>query len=151
MRYTEWYAFRWQIEQLFRLLKTKGFGIESSQLGDGISLKKLCVMSLQVVLQVMQLTLSRNGENTKRAELIFTAQEIRFLHLLQKKLEGKTEKLQNPYIPDSLAWASWIIARLGGWKGLKSQSPPGHITMKTGLDVFFQQYAGWKLAGEMQI
>lgn len=147
--YVEWYAFRWQIEQLFRLLKNKGFNIESSQLGEGIFLKKLCVMSLQVVLQVMQLTLSRDGENNKRAELIFTGEEIRLLHILQKKLEGNTKKLQSPFIPESMAWASWIIARLGGWKGYKSQSPPGHITMKKGLDVFFQQYAGWKLAIEM--
>jgi hypothetical protein len=148
--YTEWYALRWQIEQLFRLLKSKGFGIENSQLGDGFSLKKLCVMSLQVVLQVMQLTLSREGKNSKMAELIFTAQEIKFLHLLQRKLDGKTDKLQNPHIPESMAWASWIIARLGGWKGYKSQSPPGHITMKTGLDIFFQQYTGWLLAVELQ-
>jgi len=148
--YTEWYALRWQIEQLFRLLKSKGFGIENSQLGEGFSLKKLCVMSLQVVLQVMQLTLSREGKNSKRAELIFTAQEIKFLHLLRRKLDGKTEKLQNHHIPESMAWASWIIARLGGWKGYETQSPPGHITMKTGLDVFFQQYTGWLLAVELQ-
>ncbi len=148
--YTEWYALRWQIEQLFRLLKSKGFGIEDSQLGDGFSLKKLCVMSLQVVLQVMQLTLSREGKNSKRAELIFTAQEIKFLHLLQRKLDGKTDKLQNRHIPESMAWAAWIIARLGGWKGYESQSPPGHITMKTGLDIFFQKYSGWLLALKLQ-
>ncbi len=147
--YVDWYSFRWQIEELFRLLKKKGFDIESSQLGEGISLKKLCVMAMQVVLQVMQLTLSRTGDNTKRAELIFTAHEIEFLYLLLKKLEGKTEKLQSPFIPESMAWASWIIARLGGWKGYRSQSPPGHITMKKGLDIFFLKYDGWKMALEM--
>jgi len=146
--YISWYAFRWQIEEMFRLLKTKGFNLESSQLGEGISLKKLCVMSMQAALQVMQLTLSRTGENTKKAELIFTAQEIKFLHLLLKTLEGKTEKQQSPFIPESMAWASWIIARLGGWKGYKSQSPPGHITMKKGIDIFFQKYEGWKMAME---
>lgn len=150
LRYVEWYAFRWQIEQLFRLLKTKGFNIESSQLADGSSLKKLCVMALQVALQVLQLTLSRTGENKKNAELIFTAEEINFLHIISKKLEGNTAKLKSPFIPESIAWASWIIARLGGWKGYESQSPPGHITMKKGLDVFFQQFQGWKLAMEWQ-
>jgi hypothetical protein len=146
LQYVQWYAFRWQIEQLFRLLKKKGLNIESSQLGDGFSLKKLCVMALQVALEVMQLTLSRTGENNKKAELIFTGEEIKFLHILQKNLAGKTKKLQCPFIPESTAWAAWIIARLGGWNGYKSQSPPGHITMKRGLDVFFQQYTGWKLA-----
>jgi len=149
LQYVEWYAFRWQIEELFRLLKTQGVGLESSQLGKGSSLKKLCIMAMQTVLQVMQLTLSRDGKNNKKAELIFTGEEIKFLYLLLKKLEGKTQKQQSPHIPGSLAWASWIIARLGGWKAYASQSPPGHITMKRGLDVFFQQYAGWKLATEM--
>lgn len=150
LKYVQWYAFRWQIEQLFRLLKTKGFNIESSQIANGSSLKKLCVIALHAALQVLQLTLSRTGENKKNAELIFTAEEVNFLHIVSKKLEGNTAKLKSPFIPESIAWASWIIARLGGWKGYVSQSPPGHITMKNGLDVFFQQFQGWKLAMEWQ-
>jgi hypothetical protein len=137
MKYVEWYSYRWQIEQLFRLLKTKGFGLENSQLGDGAALKKLCVMSMQSVLQVMQLTLARSGENNQKAQLVFSAEEIKFLYILCKKTEGKTILSQNPHIPESLAWASWIIARLGGWKGYKSQAPPGHITMNTGINLFF--------------
>jgi hypothetical protein len=148
--YLQWYALRWQIEQVFRLMKTKGMNIESSQLGDGFSLKKLCVMTLQVVLQVMQLTMSRHGNNSKKAALIFTAQQVQFLALLQKKLEGATTKQKSPHATGSLAWASWIIARLGGWKGYESQSPPGHITMKNGLDIFFQKYSGWLLAIDLQ-
>lgn len=29
-------------------------------------------------------------------------------------VEGKTQLQQNPYPLSSLAWATWIIARLGG-------------------------------------
>jgi len=39
------------------------------------------------------------------------------LHALQAKLQGRTDKQRNPYRPGTLAWASWTIARLGGWTG----------------------------------
>lgn len=148
--YIDWYALRWQIEELFRISKSKGFNFESSQLGNGFALKKLGTMVLQLALQVMQLTLSREGNNTQKAELIFSKEELVFLIIQQKELEGKTKKQQNPYPSNSLAWAAWIIGRLGGWKGYKSQSPPGHITMKRGLDKFFSQYQGWHLSIQIQ-
>lgn len=57
--------------------------------------------------------------------------------------EGKTEKLKNKYKQRTLQWATWIIARPGGWSGYESQRKPGPITLKNGLDVFNQIYLGW--------
>lgn len=52
-------------------------------------------------------------------------------------MEGKTEKQKNPYQENNLAWASWIIARLGGWTEFYTDArPSGNKTFKEGLDKF---------------
>lgn len=106
-----WYKKRWLIEELFRVIKTKGFEIESSQLGDGFKLKKLLAMTLEVALQVMRLKLALDDENQKQDDQ-FNAKEIRFLAKVNGKIEGETQKQKNPYNENSLAWVTWIIARI---------------------------------------
>ena len=59
---------------------------------------------------------------------------------------GRTSLQQNPYPLYSLAWATWIIARLGGWPGYRSQKPPGIPTLVYGLRQFQSFFQGWKLA-----
>lgn len=142
----QWYCERWHIEQLFRTLKRQGLDVESSQVENGESLIKLVLIALQVAVQSMQLTLGRNGKNDRLATDVFNENEIQFLNILQPMLEGKTEKQKNKYRKISLAWAAWIIGRLGGWKGYKSESPPGPITMSNGLKEFSSRYWGWSIA-----
>jgi hypothetical protein len=33
------------------------------------------------------------------------------------------KRQQNPHLPATLPWATWLIARMGGWSGYDSQSP----------------------------
>jgi hypothetical protein len=47
---------------------------------------------------------------------------------------------------NNLAWAAWIIARLGGWKGFAGQRPPGVITLYGGRIRFFNLFDGWAIA-----
>lgn len=134
--YIEWYSQRWLIEELFHIMKTKGFCIESAQLEKGAALKKLCVMTMQAALTVMTLKLSLQDQGKIKASLIFPEEYLPFFDILMGDLEGKTAKLKNPYQRGTLKWTAWAIARLGGWSGYSSQGPPGNITIKDGLDRF---------------
>ncbi len=137
-RIIDWYAFRWQIEQFFRLTKTKGIDLESSQLETGEGLKKLGLLGFATSLRALQLSLARDGIVNDHVQKYFNSQEVIVLHVLDKELKGTTAKQQNPHRKNTLAWASWIIARLGGYSGYASQSPPGPLTYKWGLDSFYQ-------------
>lgn len=137
-----WYQQRWHIEQLFRTLKKQGLNVESSQLETAEKLIKLTCMALQVALQTMQLTLARTGKD-QSIKVVFNAKECDVLKAVLPTIEGKTAKQKNPHKSDRLSWASWIIARLGGWKGYASESPPGPITMRDGLAKFKQIYIGY--------
>ncbi|OFY68449.1 MAG: hypothetical protein A2Y71_06310 [Bacteroidetes bacterium RBG_13_42_15] len=146
LRCVEWYSQRWFIEELFRVLKSKGLVIESAQLETGTGLKKLAVMAFQVALTTMTLKLSLSNNQKVTANLIFTNEQLYFLSIYMQKLEGKTQKLRNPYDEGTLQWAAWALARIGGWSGYISQGPPGYITIKNGLDRFLEKYDGFQLA-----
>lgn len=141
-----YYSQRWHIEQLFRLLKKKGLCIESSQIEVGIALKKLAVLGLMIALVLLQLVTERDGDARQRADVLFNEDQQSFLIQAQVGLEGKTVKQQNPHPSHSLAWAIWLVARLGGWDGYGRASPPGPITIKRGMVQFASQYQGWRIA-----
>jgi hypothetical protein len=146
LRVVKYYKFRWRIEELFKTLKTEGLNFERSELEKGASLRKLLIMSLTAAVEIMQLKQARDGQTDEDASLVFSDDELECMKSTMTKFEGKTEKLKNPYKPGSLAWAAWLIARLGAWKGYASQRPPGVITFRDGWVRFHSLYAGWRLA-----
>lgn len=145
----DWYRLRWLIEQLFRILKKQGLDLESSQLEHADSLMKLAILAVQVAVTSLQLVLSRNDHTEQAISDVFNPKEILLLRVLLGQYEGQTRSQKNPYGNHQLAWAAWIIARIGGWKGYKSESPPGPITMLRGLREFAILYKGWTLQNEM--
>lgn len=146
LQIVDWYCARWQIEQLFRILKKQGMEIESSQVEDGERLMKLISVAVQAAVRTLQLTLAREGQSDRCATDVFDHEDIAVMAQLQPQLEGRTDKQKNPHRSASLAWAAWIIARLGGWKGTASEAKPGPVTMLRGQQCFASIVQGWKLA-----
>lgn len=141
----KWYRWRWTIEQSFRTLKLGGLDIESAQMRTYHGLKNICTLALTSALQVMQLVQARDGNSKEEAIHVFLPEERVCIEALNKKLNGTTEKSKNPYPPESLAFAAWVIARLGGWKGYKKRKPPGPITFIEGLKRFYDILEGMYL------
>jgi len=144
----DWYCLRWWIEQLFRILKNKGLQIEDVQVEEYARLVKLVILAMITSVRSIQLTKARDGNTIQKLEYVFTKQEVVLLTVLCKKYEGNTQKQKNPYPPDSLAYGSWVIGRLGGWKGYASQTPAGPITMLEGLKKFNHIMEGWMLGNQ---
>jgi hypothetical protein len=140
-----WYKRRWIIEQFFRSMKTQGLQIEDSQLETAERLMKLVAIAAKAATIVIQLVQARNGEDVLPAGFVFSAEEIEVLNAINKDLQGKTELQKNPHRKKTLAWAAWIIAKLGGWSGYASHKPPGPITFHNGLAQFQALVSGWVL------
>jgi hypothetical protein len=141
----DWYKMRWTIEQFWRLLKLQGLRLEDSQIETAERLIKLAAIAAKAAAATMQLVQARNAPNSEPATLAFSQSEIAVLDKLNADLEGATKLQKNPHRNASLKWASWIIAKLGGWDGYPSSKPPGPITFKHGLEEFHAMAAGWSL------
>ena len=102
-------------------------------------------MAAKAAAITIQLVQARDGNSAEPASLAFDAPEIAALDALNARIEGKTALQNNPHPRRSLAWAGWIIARLGGWDGYPSSKPPGPITFKHGLEYFRAVATGWQL------
>jgi hypothetical protein len=135
-RIVSWYKQRWIIEQLFRSLKSQGLRIEDSLLDSAEGLIKLVAIATRVACVVIQLVQARNGGEQLPAEFVFTPDEIEALKAINKTLKGRTELQKNHHRSNTMAWAAWIIAKLGGWTGYASHRPPGPITFHMGMARF---------------
>ena len=141
----QFYCWRWVIEQVFRTLKSKGLNIQSSRVDDYDALTKLALLALMAAVQILQLVQAREGKTEQKSEEVFDQTEIQVIQQLNKQLEGKTARQKNPHPALSLAFAAWVIARLGGWKPDASPRRPGPITMFDGMVIFHNIVAGYKL------
>jgi hypothetical protein len=142
---TAWYALRWLIELLFRLIKTEGFDLESSELENGYAIRKLSLLTLHTAMNVLQLKQARDGDTTLPIEAVFEPAQVACLEAICPEYEGNTDKQKNHFASKTLPWATWIIARLGGWKPGNKSRPPGILTLKRGLDRFNDVYIGFSL------
>jgi hypothetical protein len=146
----EWYTCRWIIEEVFRVLKKEGFNIEASELGSAKSIRKLSLMMMETIVKLFLMQIAYNMPEVEiESRSCFSEKELECLEYQMIKLEGKTEKLKNPYIEKDLKRYVWAIARLGGWKGYASARKPGITTFSIGIQKFSAIMEGWQLFLDM--
>ena len=125
------------------VLKSNGLDIEDSQLETAARLFNLAALGLVAAARIVQLVDARDGSKRPATDVI-EATDIEAAAAISAALEGSTGRQRNPHEKGSLAWLSWIAARLGGWNCY--YRPPGPKTMARGLDRLLDRIEGFKLA-----
>ena len=133
------YRQRWQIEQMFRVMKTQGFNIEAVALEEVAPLKNLACATLIAAIQIQQMLHDRDGQANRPMEDVYDPSDQPIIVAIGRTLQGRTERQKNPHPPRSLAHAAWICARLGGWTGYYGKPGPivlirGHTKLKTMIE-----------------
>jgi hypothetical protein len=131
-------VFLWDIEQSFRVMKSQGLQLEDSQMASAARLVKLAAAATKAACIDIQLTQGRDDHMP--ASNVLSEPEIDTLAALGPTSEGSTERQQNRHQPRGLAWATWVIARLGGWNCY--YKPPGPITFRRGMELFYAIHRG---------
>jgi hypothetical protein len=142
----ETYKLRWRVEEYFKLLKSDCYDIENTELTKGKSIRKLILYVMKASIKIQQLKAARNGGSGAKLGAVFSEEEMKYLYLLNPELEGETARQQNPHPINDLAYGSWIIARLGGWKEFyDTKRPPGTKTFAAGIERFENIVVGIKI------
>jgi len=108
---------------------------------EGGPLEKLAAATTVAALTVMQLVAERDRKPGRPLSDAFDPDDQPVLERVGSSLEGKTAKQKNPHPKGSLAFASWVFARLGGWTG--DYGKPDPIVMLRALTEFHAIKHGW--------
>jgi hypothetical protein len=138
------YRTRWTIEEYFRTLKTAGFDIEEADIGDPQAMINFVAAAAVAAITIKQLVQARDGNTDQLLSDAFNPDDQPILEAVSARLEGKTARQRNPHPAGTLAFAAWVIARLGGWTGYYGK--PGPKVMRIGLADFYAIKYGANLA-----
>jgi hypothetical protein len=96
---------------------------------------------------VTQMVRARDNPSGHLVADAFDPDDKPLLMAIGKNYEGKTptERQKNPHPPDTLAFATWVIARLGAWTGYYSKLGPA--TLARGLQKCHAVKYGAQIAG----
>jgi hypothetical protein len=123
---THFYRQRWTIEQLFRVMKSKGFDIEAVRVADnGLPPSRCCKWSVSVMAPKAGHWRMSSMRPANRPSS----------RVCDPRMQDRTAEQSHP--KGSLAYASWVCARLGGWTGYYGK--PGRS---------LQSHASWREARE---
>jgi hypothetical protein len=144
------YRRRWNIEQVFRVMKTQGFDIEAAPFEDETRpLANLAAATLIAAIHIQQMLHDRDGAAGRPIEDVFEAEDRPLIEAIGKTLEGRTQRQRNPHPAHLLAHAAWVCARLGGWTGYYGK--PGPIVLVRGFAHLMIMIDGIKRSGLVRI
>jgi hypothetical protein len=142
-RIVAFYRERWTIEQLFRVMKTKRFDIEAVRIAEVAPFENLAAATLIAAVQVLQLLRDRDGTAHRPLQDVLDTADQPALEAVCVDLEGKTARQKNPHPRGSLAYASWVCPRLGGWTGYYGK--PGPVVILNGMVRLQAILHGWQM------
>jgi len=133
-----WYALRWPIEVMHKVLKS-GCKVEQRQLETAQRLRRVVMVDLVVAWRV--LALCRAGRETPEglASDWLSGQEWRALWCYIH--EQKSPPRHPPSVREAVRW----IARLGGFLGRRGDGQPGPVVVWRGLHRLKDITATWRL------
>jgi hypothetical protein len=142
----DFYRKRWIIEEFFRTLKSAGFRIEDAKMSDPAAFMNFAALAAIAAVTVTQMVRARDNPSGQLLADAFDPDDKPLLMAICKDYEGETptERQKNPHPPDTLAFATWVIARLGAWTGYYSK--PGPATLARGLQKYHVLKYGVKIA-----
>jgi Transposase DDE domain len=131
------YRKRWIIEDYFRTIKSAGFHIEDADIADPRVMLKFTALAAIAAVTVTQLLRARDNSTGQSLMVAFDPDDQPVLAAICKDYEGISpiRRQTNPHPPDTLAFATWVIARLGGWTG--NYGKPSAQVLNRGLQRYF--------------
>lgn len=135
-----WYAQRWQIEVLHKVLKS-GCQVEQRQLETAARLQRVVMVDLIVAWRVLGLCKAGREMPTGLASGWLSAEEWQALWCYTQ------EQAKPPRRPPTLRQAVRWIAQLGGFLGRRRDGDPGPIVVWRGLQQLRAITAAWRRFG----
>lgn len=142
----DFYRKRWIIEEYFRTLKTAGFRIEDAEISDPQVMIRFAALAAIAAVTVTQLLRARDNPSGQSLRDAFDPDDEPLIEAVCKDYEGKapTTRQTNPHPRSTLAYATWVIGRLGGWTGYYGK--PGSLNISRGL----QRYQAIKYGTQIE-
>ncbi len=131
-----YYRMRWIVEEYFRTLKSAGFQLEDSELSDPDAFMNFATRAAIAAVTVTQLLRARDNPGGQTLLDAFDARDEPVIEAICADYEGPnpTRRLTNPHPKGTMARATWVIARLGGWTGYYGKTGPR--TLNRGFERF---------------
>lgn len=134
-RIVDWYRQRWVIEEFFKALKT-GCALEVRQLESYSALVKVTAILTPIAYRLLLLRGMERRHPDERPSSFFTPTELKLM-LTDDSNRGAVR-------PKTLSDAMRLLARMGGH--LKSNGPPGWLTLARGYQHLLALLSGWEMA-----